>query len=262
VIPGFTNSLPNPFEISPHHLLPFHPGLPNTQLKMPPIAGKSKELESQSKLTQQQQQSINSTLNGFNPANASHNHLLPPTPLLPSSLAVSASQAEQLALLHNDPMAFERAKMFSAAMLTGLPPTTAYPPSIGTLGLPSAANPLGTPNHNPLLGPNASANNAAALQAAAMQSALHARLPPPSLTEMQDAMKYAAMFSGLNHTPLNTPLPPGLSLPPGALPDPFKSLTDFTSRSSLGGEQEQLFSRYSILSANGGGTSLSGKLTK
>ena len=277
VIPGFPNPVNstslNPFDVPPH-LLHFQNALPNAQLqtaaaaaanqlKLPPppqstasIAGlhssstmtsnsmKSKELETQSKLAQHQ------TPNGFPPAN-----LLPPSSILSSG----PSPAEQLALLHNDQMALERAKMFNMVRHCAT-----YP---GLANLPGSTNQLTT---NPLLAqPNA-------FQSSANAAAMHSLHSADAMKYLNSASMYpgVSMYSGLNHPPsslnpsgipgLNSALPPGLM--PQLPPDPFKLLTDFTTRSNINEQQQQqlLFSKYSILSSAGGGTSLSdiGKLSK
>ena len=165
--------------------------------------------------------------------------------LLPPSLA-NASPAE-LALLHGDQMALERAKYLS--MLGALP----------SAGMPGPAA-----NHlvNPLLHPRLPT-------ASGLPPAMHpAGLPPTmhpglvSSSEMQaasDAMKYlnsAAMFPGLPSSLPGLVQPPML---PPELANPFKSLTDFT-RSGFG--EKELFSRYSILSNAGGGNPLTEKIGK
>lgn len=262
-------SITNGFGVPPHHLLPY-PGLNSSALNsstaatnpanrlpisssaaMPSIASlsaahpptshlnssiaaaaaaaaaKHKGLENASQLAQ---------------TNGLPGSTLPPG-LLPPSLA-NATPAE-LALLHSDSLALERAKYLS--MLSTLP-------SAGLAG--PGANPL----VNPLLHPRLPT-------ASGLPPGMHPGSLPPNLhpglassSEMQaasDAMKYlnsAAMFPGLPPAGL-----PGLMNPAMLPPDPFKSLTDFT-RSGFG--ERELFSRYSILSNAGGGNPLTEKIGK
>lgn len=272
VIPSMAGLHPPPpitngFNVPPHHLLPYA-GLNNSGLnssatnpanRLPISSSASMPGIASLSAAHQPTNHLNSSIAAAAAA-AKHKGLenasqlaqtngLPgstfPPGLLPPSLA-NATPAE-LALLHNDSLAIERAKYLS--MLSTLP----------SAGLPgSAANPL----MNPLLHPRLST-------ASGLPPGMHpAGLPPgmhPGLvssSEMQaasDTMKYlnsAAMFSGL------PPGLPGLVQPPMLPPDlanPFKSLTDFT-RSGFG--ERELFSRYSILSNAGGGNPLTEKIGK